>query len=453
MGTRLTDSPLYAHLWSTDELDAIFSEHGRLNRWLEILAALARAQGTLGIIPADVARTIAEQVTMQALDIEFIAEQTRRTSHSTLGLIHGLQRVLPPGAREYVYYGATVQDVTDTWFATVMRDVGALVWRDVRACEGLVLDLAERHRDTVMIGRTHGQAGAPITFGVKAASWADELRRHVWRLAEGRPRWLAGQLGGAVGVLGFFGERAIPLRQRFCAELGLADPGISWLASRDRIAEFGHVLAMICATVARIGNEVYELQRPEIGELAEPTSPDAVGSITMPHKRNPETSEHLDTLARLARASSAVLLESMVGVHERDGRSWKAEWVAFPEVCLLTGTALRLVNTVVEGLEVRTAAMTANLRQAGDTLGSERMLAALSARLGKHRAQQSLQTALHSPGAESDPVRAVADTGVATVDEIATWLRDPGIAGAQRMVDDVVARARQQRREEPETWS
>jgi adenylosuccinate lyase len=450
MGTRLTDSPLYAHLWSTPELDAIFSERARLARWLEILIALARAQAASGIIPTDAAHAIADQANVDALDIEFIAEQTRLTSHSTLGLIRGLQRVLPAHAREYVYYGATVQDITDTWFATVVRDVAAVLWRDLRGLEALVLNLADEHRDTTMIGRTHGQPGAPITFGFKAASWADELRRHVHRLAEGRSRWLTGQLGGAVGVLGFFGEQAIPLRQRFCAELGLFDPGISWLSSRDRIAEFGHVLAMICATAARIGGEVFELQRPEIGELTEPANPSAVSSITMPHKRNPETSEHLDTLARLARASSGVLLESMVGVHERDGRTWKAEWVALPEVCLLTGTALRMANTIVGAMEVHAEAMAANMRRVGDGLGSERILAVLSTRLGKHRAQQSLQDALRSA---DDPVRAIAATGAATAEEIVDWLRDPGVAGAGQMVDIVTARARAERVEEPATWT
>jgi adenylosuccinate lyase len=453
MATRLTDSPLYAHLWSTDELDAIVGERARLACWLEILAALARAQAALGIIPADAAREITQRATVEALDLDYVTEQTRQSSHSTLGLIRGLRRVLPEGARDYVYYGATVQDITDTWFAMMLRDVGAIVWREVRTLEERVLDLAQRHRGTVMVGRTHGQAGAPITFGFKAASWADELRRHVRRLAEGRSRWQVGQLAGAVGVLGFFGERAVPLRQRFCAELGLRDPGISWLTARDRIAEFGTLLAMVCATAARIGVEVYELQRGEIGELAEPTGPEAVGSITMPHKRNPETCEHLDTLARLARASAAVLLESMVGVHERDGRSWKAEWVALPEVCLLSGTALGMANDIVAGLEVHTEAMAANLRRAGDLLGSERMLAALSARLGRHRAQEVLQQALHSPGAAADPVGAVVATGAATAEEVRGWLTEPAVAGATAMVELVLARARSERSEEPAAWT
>ena len=361
MGTRLSDSEQYAHLWGTPELAKVFEERARLQSWLDIVTALAVAQARLGIIPDEAAVQIAAHARAHELDLDFLASETRRTSHSMLGLINALQQLLPDVAREHVYVGATVQDVTDTWFALVMRDVGTVVWRDLCAIEDRLLALAVEHRDTLMVGRTHGQPGSPITFGFKAASWADEVRRHLQRLSEGRQRWLVGQLGGAVGTLGFFAPRGAELRAEFCAELGLADPGISWLTSRDRIAEFGALLAMICGTLARIGNEVYELQRPEIGELREPTTSDTVGSITMPHKRNPEGSEHLDTVARLVRANAQVLTEGMVAGHERDGRAWKAEWVALPEVCLLTGVALEMALRLLSGLVVDAAAMRGNL--------------------------------------------------------------------------------------------
>ncbi len=324
-----------------------------------------------------------------------------------------------------------------------------------RQVEGLLLDLAERHRATPMVGRTHGQPGAPITFGFKVASWADEVRRHVDRLAEGRRRWLVGQLGGAVGVLGFFGADGPTLRAAFCAELGLDDPGISWLTSRDRLAEFASLLAMVTGTLARIGNEVLELQRPEIGELREPTTADVVGSITMPHKRNPERSEHLDTLARLVRAQSAVLLEGMVQLHERDGRAWKAEWVAFPEVCLLTGVALRTAIDLLTGLEVDAEAMAARVDAQTTGSGSERVLAVLTARLGRHRAQEALHRAL-APGASTNAGRtlaqAVVDDGLLTADEAAEILARPAVEGAVAMVDEVLARARAARAEESSLW-
>jgi len=451
MGARLTDSRQYAHLWGTPEVRALFDEPARLQDWLDILSALASAQARLGIIPAESAELIAKHADATRLDLDYVAEQTRLTGHSTLGLIRELQRVLPEPAREHVYLGATVQDVTDTWFALVMRRVGGLVWSDLRAIEESLLELAERYRSTPMLGRTHGQPGAPISFGFKVASWADEIRRHLDRLAEARPRWLVGQLAGAVGVLGFFDPDGLRLRQEFCAELGLADPGISWLTARDRIAEFGTVLALVSGTLARIGTEVFELSRAEIGELREPTTADVVSSITMPHKRNPEASEHLDTLARLVRAHAGVLVEGTVGAHERDGRAWKAEWAALPEVCLLTAVALQTARGLVSGLVVDPAAMLANLRRFGDLPTSERVLAGLSRRLGKHRAQQLLHELIIADGAR-DVRAAVVAAGAASEREIREWTEGWPIDAAAAMADTVVRRARDVRRAERTAW-
>ncbi len=452
MGTRLTDSPSYAHLWGTAELAGIFEDAARTQSWIEILVGLARAQARLGIIPEASARAIAEVADVRLLDLDYVAEQTRLTSHSTLGLIRGLQRILPEHAREHVYYGTTVQDITDTWFGIVMRDVGRIVWRDLHAIEGILLDLAVEHRSTLIVGRTHGQPGAPVTFGFKAASWADEVRRHLDRLSAGRERWATGQLAGAVGVLGFFGDDALELRRVFCEEVGLADPGISWLTARDRLAEFGHLLAMVDATLARIGNEVYQLQRSEIAELREPAQPGSVSSITMPHKRNPESAEHLGTLARLARASAGTLLESMVSEHERDGRSWKAEWIALPEICLLTGAALATARWMVSGLEVDRAAMVANLY--GGALISEQLLAGLASRIGKHRAQELLHQLLREHPVDVEQlVSSLVAEGVADEEEIRSWAARSGIDGAAAMVDTVVERARRARSGEPAEWT
>ena len=302
-----------------------------------MIAALARAQAAAGVIPARAAALITEHARPGRIDVGCAAEQTRLAAHSMLGVIRALRAALPEDAGEYVYVGATVQDITDTATALALCGVGGLAWRDLRRIEELLLEAAVTHRSTVMAGRTHGQQGSPVTFGWKAASWADEIRRHLDRLAQGAPRWLVGQLGGGTGSLVYYGGRGLEVRARFCAELGLADPGISWLSARDRIAEFGHVLALVCGTLARIGGEVYELQRPEIGELARPPR----------HRRQhhdaaqaqPGGQRHLDTLARLARANASVLAEGVPAQHERDGRAW-AEWVALPEVCPLTSTAL-----------------------------------------------------------------------------------------------------------------
>ena len=135
MGTRLTESAMYAHLWSTEELASVFEERARLGTWLEILVALAAAQAELGIIPEEAAQTIAEATDIDRLDLDLVAAETRATSHSTLGLIRGLGQMLPSSAAEYIYYGVTVQDVTDTWMGLAMRAVGQVVWRDLWAIE------------------------------------------------------------------------------------------------------------------------------------------------------------------------------------------------------------------------------------------------------------------------------------------------------------------------------
>lgn len=422
---------MYAHLWGTPAVRAVYDEAGRLQGWLDVLGALARAQAAYGLVPEPAAQQIS-RLRVAQLDLDLVAERTRVTGHSTLGLIEALAAVLPAEVHAHVHVGATVQDVTDSWTSTALRTVLTEVRRDLLRVQELLLALAVRHRDTVMVGRTHGQPGAPITFGWKAASWADEVGRHLDRLTEGHHRWLVGQLGGGVGTLASQGPEGMAVRARFCTELGLADPGTAWLTSRDRIAEFAGVFAMLVGTLARIGGEVYELQRPEIGELREGRPAGVVGSITMPHKRNPEGSEHLDTLARLVRANAAVLLEGMVGGHERDGRSWKAEWVALPEVCLLTATATATAVTLLEGLEVDADAMRANLPA---TAVSEQVLALLSPRLGKHAAQTALQHALSL----GRPVPQALSELLSPF-ELATLEPDTGQTGA--MIDLVVSRAR-----------
>jgi adenylosuccinate lyase len=453
MTTRIGDSALYGHLWGTEEARAILGEEGRLRGWLEVLAALARAQAAATVIPPDAAALISEHALSGRADLAYAAEQTRQSSHSMLGLIRALQQVLPPAACEYVYVGATVQDITDTATALALRRIGGIAWRDLRRIEDLLLGLAVTHRSTALAGRTHGQPGSPVTFGWKAASWADEVRRHLDRLAEGAPRWLVGQLGGGAGSLVYYDGRGLEVRAGFCAELGLADPGISWLSSRDRIAEFGGVLALVCGTLARIGGEVYELQRPEIGELTEPAADGTVGSITMPHKRNPEASEHLDTLARLARANAAVLAEGVPAQHERDGRGWKAEWVALPEVCLLASSALEIAITVLDGLSVHTGAMARNLDRQGGYPASERALALLAPRLGPRRAQAELGAALRAGAASGVTAeKALVDAGLFTPQEAADLIARPDTGACADMVDVVVRRARAARAAERQEW-
>ncbi|GAB2695159.1 class-II fumarase/aspartase family protein [Kitasatospora kifunensis] len=390
MGAHLSDSVIYGHLWSTPEIHRLFDDEGRIQAWLDILAALALAQSEVGLVPADAAKVIAEHSRVELLDLREVAAATRSTGHSTLGLIRCLRDVLPESGREWVYYGATVQDLSDTWTSLMMQKVAAIVDRDLERLVVATATLARTHRNTVMCGRTHGQPGLPITFGFKAAVWASELARHRMRLAQSRRRVEVVQLGGALGTMEFWGERSESLLVALAERLGLGVPDIAWITARDRVAEFLGVLAMATSTLAKIGQEVYTLQRPEIGELREPSEPGQVGSITMPHKRNPELSEHLVTLAKVVRSNAALAQEGMVHEHERDGRAWKTEWLVVPEACLLTGVSLALACRLLEGLEVDAQRMRANVEACDGYLGSESAMQALSERIGKHTAHEVL---------------------------------------------------------------
>jgi adenylosuccinate lyase len=392
-GGHLADSGIYGHLWSTPEASALFSDEGRTRVWVHILAALAQAQADVGLVPAAAAAAIRAHADVSRLDLDLVAEQTRVTGHSTMGLIRALRDALPEHAREWVYYGATVQDLSDTWFALVFRALGDIAERDVTRMRDRALHLAVEHRDTPMCGRTHGQPGLPITFGFKAAVWAAELDRHLERLRRGRNRWELAQLGGALGTMEFWGGRALDLLDAFAARLGLGAPDIPWLTSRDGVAEFIWLLAAISATVGKIGNEVYQLQRPEIGELRESFTEGTVGSITMPHKRNPEISEHLVTLSRVIRSQAGLALEGMVVEHERDGRAWKTEWLVVSETGMSFAACVGFGARMLDGLRVDADRMLANIGQHRGYLLSEPVMRALAGRLGKHTAHEAVYAA------------------------------------------------------------
>jgi adenylosuccinate lyase len=228
----------------------------------------------------------------------------------------------------------------------------------------------------------------PITFGFKAAAWLDELERHRQRLVELKPRLSVGQLSGGVGSMSSLGHQALALQLTFMQRLGLDAPAISWTSSRDRYAEWLNVLAMLTSTGDRIGQEIVNLQRPEIGELSEGFVGGTIGSITMPQKRNPEISEHLGTLSRVVRHHAAHMAENLVHSHERDGRSWKGEWLIIPDATLATGKSLALLNALLKDLQVNKERMLANILATKGFIHAEDVMLTLAKTLGKQSAHQ-----------------------------------------------------------------
>lgn len=448
MPVHLTDSLIYRNSWGTSELRALFDDIPRTRSWLEILAVLAETQAEFGLIPLDAALAVATTCRSVELDSVFfdeVREGFEATNHSTLGLIRALQKCCPDNSGEWLYYGATVQDITDTWTALVLQQVREIVRRELKATEANLTGLAAEHRDTVMAGRTHGQIGLPITFGFKAAVWATEVRRHRQRLLDLASRMNVGQLAGGVGSLSSLGPRALELQKRFLQRLGLTAPAISWTTARDSLAEWFNLLALIASTGDKIGHEVYNLQRVEIGEVSEGFVTGTVGSITMPHKRNPEISEHLGTLARIIRHNASLIVESLVHDHERDGRSWKSEWAVLAETCLAAGKLLALLRALTGNLVIHTDRMQTNLEATGGFVLSEAVMLALAERLGKQSAHTLVyETTMnaHSDGrglkeAILDNPQICAHLSTTEIEALFDYRQHTGQCGA--MVDRVLA--------------
>ncbi|CAB3731606.1 adenylosuccinate lyase [Achromobacter piechaudii] len=388
MAVSVFDMQSLQHLWSTDELRGIFSEENRIQKWLDFEAALAEAQAELGIIPADAAKEIRAQAQVANIDIGQMSAEIRRIKHSLVPALKQLQARCGAEHGEWVHYGATTQDVVDTGVALQLKEVHAVILRDVTAVGQELARLAQTHRDTPMAGRTHGVQALPITFGHKCAVWLDELSRHHARLKECEARVMVGMVAGAVGSQASLGEQAEEVERRTLAKLGLDAPAVSWAPARDRYTEYALLLAMLGATLSKIGNELFNMQRNEFGEVEEAFSAGKLGSSTMPHKRNPTSAENLAGLCRPLRANAALMLEGMVQEGERDGIAWKIEWKALPECCLIAGAMLFQAKNLLAGLRVDADAMALNLDRMRGYLLSEHVMLELSERVGKQTAHE-----------------------------------------------------------------
>lgn len=389
MSMHIFDSAIFKNSWSTPELRELFDDKALIKGWVEIMLVLAESEAAYGLIPGAAAEQLAEVYQTLELDQSFLTEAREgfeQSNHSLLGLIRALQKRSPGDSGEWWCYGAAVQDITDTQTARVLLKVRKILSDQLDNLITTLCQLAGKHRDTPMCGRTHGQPGLPITFGFKVAVWLDEMLRHRRRIAEIESRLAVGQLGGGVGSLSALGSDALAVQKLFFEKLGLQAPAIAWTVSRDRLAEWMNLLVLLSGTADRIGHEIYNLQRPEIGEVTEGFVPGTVGSITMPQKRNPEISEHLGTLARTVRYNAAQMNENLVHDHERDGRSWKSEWAVLPGACLMTQKAMALLQILLEHLQVHEDRMQENLAASKGFIYAEQVMLALTPHLGKQSA-------------------------------------------------------------------
>ncbi len=372
------DAPLFKGLTSTPEMREIFRADGFVQAWLDVEAALAEAQAEIGMIPAEAAAAIRAKADVRLIDIARVQAHGKQTAHTLVGVLREYRANLGDPHQTWLHYGATTQDIIDSATMLTLARAHAEVERQLDALIAVLLELMRRHRDTLMVARSHGNHALPFTFGLKVAGWLDEMDRNRDRWRELKTRCLVGNLSGAIGTFAAWGDQGLEVQARACRILGLGVPRTWWHAQRDRLAELLHGLALIAGTSARVAQEIYVSCMTEIGELTEAYTHDTVGSSTMPHKLNPIGSEWVRSLAAIVQGNAAVMDRLMTPLNERDGSVWRAEWVTVPETFCLAGAMLAQLHKVLAGLRVNDARMRENLDMLKGVLLSERVMFVLA---------------------------------------------------------------------------
>ena len=443
-GTRL-----HARLLHDADTAACFSGLAQLQAMLDVEAALAEAEADAGVVPASCVAPILAAARAELYDTDRLAAEATEAGNPVIPVVrHLTARVAASDAdaARYVHWGATSQDVLDTGLVLQLRAAAPGVIdhlaRGVRAAAAH----AQRYRDATMAGRTWLQQATPITFGLKAAGWADALHRSQARLRSALDDALVLQFGGATGTLASLGSQGLAVTERLAARLDLPAPDIPWHAHRDRFAQLAAALGIAAGTCGKIGRDIALLAQTEVGEASEAAAPGRGGSSTMPQKQNPVASSIALAAAGRAPGLVATLLGAMVQEHERGLGGWQVEWDTLPDLVICTASGARAAADALDGLQVDTDRMRANAEASGGLLLAESIAMTLAESIGKHEAHAAVTDACRRAVADGRPLGDVLadDPRVARhLDraEIARRLSPDNYLGATRdYIDRVLAR-------------
>lgn len=375
------------------EMNRVFEDSNILAKWLEVEVALAKAHAKLGHISesaaADISRGAAKVKLSRVKEIE------SHIHHDLMAMVKALTEECPKESGAYVHLGATSYDIEDTATALLLRDAFAIEKKRVKRLQSILLELAKKHKRTVCIGRTHGQHAVPTTYGLKFAMFATEFGRHLQRMDEAEKRLYVGKMTGAVGTMATFGKDAFRMQELVMEELELAPAlATNQVLQRDRHAEALFVLTLIACSLEKLAKEVRNLQRTEIGEVAEPFGKSQVGSSTMPQKRNPHRSERVCSLARVVRANLSVALENIALEHERDLTNSASERVIISQSFILTDYMLLSMSGIMSELEFFPKNIERNLHLTNGLVMAERVMIALAnAGMGRQEAHELVRNA------------------------------------------------------------
>jgi adenylosuccinate lyase len=371
----------------------IFTEKSKLDKWLLVEAALARANAKVGNIPSEAADEIAKNASTSYVSIERVKAIEKEIGHDLMSMVRALSEACGESGK-WVHFGATSYDIEDTALALQIQEAIDIIQQRLDELEGVLLDLCRRYRDQAMPGRTHGIHAAPITLGLKFTVWLREISRHIERLNECRKRILVGKMSGPVGTGAGFGPRMLEIQETVMKELGLKPAEASTqIVQRDRHAEFISLLALVASSLDKFATEIRNLQRTEIQELMEPFRMDKqVGSSSMPAKMNPEKCESVCSLAKLMRSLALVAFENIPLWHERDITNSANERFIIPQSCILLDEMLKRMVSVLKGLSVLPENMKRNLELGQGLIMSESVMLLLAKKgMGRQEAHESVR--------------------------------------------------------------
>src|ERR1700690_2418510 len=406
MPSTILDSAVFRDIFTTPAMREVWSDENRVQKYLDFEAALARAQGKLGIIPKNAAAEIVRHCSADKIDMAKLKEATERIGYPVLPVVQQLVKLCKDGLGEWSHWGATTQDITDTATIMQIREALDILEQEIDAIADALAALAKKYRDTPMAGRSNLQQAVPITFGYKMATLLGAFERHKQRLKELRPRVLVGEFGGAAGTLSSLGKDGLNVQAELCKELKLGQPDISWHTVRDRIAEVGCFLGLVTGTCGKIAFDVKLLMQTEVEEVYEPFHQGRGSSSTMAQKRNPISSVYITAQTAMVKQLVAALLEAMVEDHERSTGPWEIEWIALPEIFLLAAGCLAQSRDMLAGLQVDEKRMRLNLDLTGGLVVTEAVMMGLAPYLGRQRAHDIIY----------DISRKVVSTGTPLVD-------------------------------------
>jgi 3-carboxy-cis,cis-muconate cycloisomerase len=401
--TTPLDSTIFAPLFNDDEVSDLLSDVALVRALVEVEVALARAQARIGVIPASAADAIGK-VTTTDIDIAALTHGTIRSGFPIIALVQELRKRVSAEAAPFVHWGATTQDIMDTacvlqWRATIklMRQRLGAIGHDLSA-------LADKHRATLLAGRTHGQQALPITFGLKVAAWLAPLIRHRERLEEIERRLLVVQFGGAAGTLAALDDKGLAVTSEFAKELSLGLPAMPWHAQRDSLVEFAGWLSLVTGSLGKMAQDIILMAQTEVGEIGESGEAGRGGSSTMPQKSNPITSELIVAAARMNASLLAALHHAQIQEHERATHGWQVEWLSLPQMIMLTGGALKHAAYLAQNLQVDGAAMLSNITRAHDVILAEAAVFALAKAMTRAQAEELVKKACAVAVAEKRPL-------------------------------------------------